>query len=242
MRRAKIVCTLGPASSSPEKIAELIEAGMDVARLNFSHGDHESHRMTCANVREQARKAGRAVAVLLDLQGPKIRVGKFENDKVELRPGAEFTITTDTSVLGNAQRVSTSYSAITGDVKVGDKMLLDDGFLTLAVTDVEGDNVKTVVVSGGTLRNNKGINLPGVDISSPALTKKDKDDLAFGLRLGIDYIALSFVRSPEDVALARKLATTGDSRVPIIAKIEKPEAVERLSEIIDVADGIMVAR
>ena len=242
MRRAKIVCTLGPASSSPERIGELIEAGMDCARLNFSHGDHETHRKTYETVREQARKAGRAVAVLLDLQGPKIRVGRFAEGEVDLKPGAEFTITTDTSVVGDSKRVSTTYSGITADVKVGDQILLDDGFLTLAVTDVDGHDIKTIVVSGGVLKNNKGINLPNVDISAPALTPKDREDLAFGLRLGVDYIALSFVRAPEDVMLARKLATTGESRIPIIAKIEKPEAVERLAEIVEVADGIMVAR
>jgi pyruvate kinase len=241
-RRAKIVCTLGPATSSPAQIGALIEAGMDVARLNFSHGDQETHKKVLAAVRSEADKQGRAVAALLDLQGPKIRVGRFKDGEVELEPGAEFTITTDTSVIGDRERVSTSYSGITSDVRVGDQILLDDGFLTLAVTDVLGDDVRTVVVSGGVLKNNKGINLPNVAISAPALTEKDRADLAFGLRLGVDYIALSFVRAPEDILEARKLATAGEQRLPIIAKIEKPQAIERLEEIIDVADGIMVAR
>ena len=214
---------------------------MDVVRLNFSHGDHETHKQTMANVRAEADKHGRAIAVLLDLQGPKIRVGRFANGEVELTPGAEFTITTDTTVVGDKNRVSTSYGGITSDVKVGDQILLDDGFLSLAVTGVEGSEVHTVVVSGGVLKNNKGINLPHVNISAPALTDKDREDLAFGLRLGVDYIALSFVRAPEDVLLARKLATVGETRIPIIAKSKKPEAVECLEAIVDVADGIMVA-
>ena len=220
---------------------------MDVARLNFSHGDHETHRKTFNNVRAEAEKHGRAVAILLDLQGPKIRVGRFADGEVELTPGAEFIITTDTSVIGNSERVSTTYVGITSDVNTGDQILLDDGFLTLAVTNVEGNDVHTVVVSGGVLKNNKGINLPGVDISAPALTQKDREDLAFGLKLGVDYIALSFVRAPDDVLQAQRLATIGtqrggNQRVPIIAKIEKPQAIECLTEIIEVADGIMVAR
>jgi pyruvate kinase len=240
-RRAKIVCTLGPATTSAVRIGELIEAGMDVARLNFSHGDHETHREVFDTIRAEAEKRGRAVAILMDLQGPKIRVGRFADGQVELRPGAEFTITTD-NVVGDERRVSTTYSQITGDVRVGDQILLDDGFLTLAVTEVADREVKTVVVAGGILKNNKGINLPNVVISAPAITDKDKADLAFGLRLGVDYIALSFVRSPEDILQARALATAGGEQVPIIAKIEKPQALERLSEIVDVADGIMVAR
>ena len=240
-RRAKIVCTLGPATSSPERISELIEAGMDVARLNFSHGDHESHRQVLETIRRTADEHGRAVGVLLDLQGPKIRVGKFADGQVELHPGAEFAITTEL-VLGDQHRVSTSYRQITSDVRVGDQILLDDGFLTLAVTDVGEKEVRTVVVSGGTLKNNKGINLPNVQISAPAITKKDRADLAFGMRHGVDYVALSFVRTPEDILQARQLATAGDQRLPIIAKIEKPQAVDRLEEIVEVADGIMVAR
>jgi pyruvate kinase len=242
MRRAKIVCTLGPACSTPEKIGELIDAGMDVARLNFSHGDQQTHLKMLNMVRSEAEKRERAVSILLDLQGPKIRVGKFKNGAVDLHAGHEFTITTDTSVLGDENQVSTSYQGLTGDVHIGDQILLDDGFLALAVADVTDREVKTVVVAGGVLKDNKGINLPNVAVSAPALTEKDRADLAFGMRIGVDYIALSFVRDPEDIVLARKLATTEDVRIPVIAKIEKPQAIEQLAGIIEAADGIMVAR
>ncbi len=241
MRRAKIVCTLGPATSTAERIGELIDAGMDMARLNFSHGTHESHEQTLYRVRSEAEKRGRAVAVLLDLQGPKIRVGTFADGKVNLEPGAEFIITTE-DVVGDAHRVSTSYQGLPGDVRVGDQLLLDDGYLSLTVTDVVGAEVKTLVVSGGVLKNNKGINLPHVEVSAPALTEKDRADLAWGLRHGVDYLALSFVRSAADVREARLLATADEQRIPIIAKIEKPQAVECLDAIIEAADGIMVAR
>src|SRR6478735_804351 len=162
MPRAKIVCTLGPASSTPEKIGELIDAGMSVARLNFSHGSHEDHAKMLQVVRGEAEKRGKAIAALLDLQGPKIRVGKLENGAIELKPGAELIITTE-QILGTQGRVSTSYTMLPNDVKVGDHILLDDGYLSLAVTGVDGHDVKTVVIAGGTLKNNKGINLPGVD-------------------------------------------------------------------------------
>ncbi len=242
MRRAKIVCTLGPASSSPEQLRALIDAGMNVARLNFSHGDYETHEKNLLNLRQAAKEAGRSVAALLDLQGPKIRVGRFENGEVELKRGAQFRITTDTSIQGTVERVSTSYTGIINDVHEGDLILLDDGFLALRVTEVTATDVCTIVEEGGTLKNNKGINLPNVAVSAPALTEKDKKDLAYGLKLNVDYIALSFVRSPEDVLEAKRLATVGGLSIPIIAKIEKPQAVERIEEIIAVADGIMVAR
>jgi len=242
MRRAKIVCTLGPASSSPEKLRQLIDAGMDVARLNFSHGDYATHEENLKNLRIQAKEAGRAVAALLDLQGPKIRVARFANDEVELKRGARFTITTDMTVVGDVNRVATSYSGIVGDVSKGDLILLDDGFLALRVAEVTETEVRTVVEEGGMLKNNKGINLPSVAVSAPALTPKDREDLAFALKLNVDFIALSFVRSPEDVLEAKQLATVGDVSIPVIAKIEKPQAVDRIHEIIAVADGIMVAR
>jgi pyruvate kinase len=242
MRRAKIVCTLGPATATPERIGELIDAGMDVARLNFSHGEREHHARMLQMVRSEAERRDRAVAVLLDVQGPKIRVGKFEKGSVALKPGDEFVITTDTKVVGDQKRVSTSYAGLPGDVRSGDHILLDDGFLTLVVSKVVDHEVHTIVVDGGVLKDRKGINLPGVAVSAPALTEKDKADIDFGLRIGVDYVALSFVRNPEDVLQARRLATAGDLRIPIIAKIEKPQAVERLDEIVAVADGIMVAR
>ncbi|NVB84346.1 MAG: pyruvate kinase [Kofleriaceae bacterium] len=243
MPRAKIVCTLGPASSTPERIGELIDAGMNVARLNFSHGSHEDHAKMLQVVRREAEHRGRAIAVLLDLQGPKIRVGKFANPGgVELKPGAAFTITTDTSVVGDEKRVSTSYSLLPLDVRPGDQILLDDGYLSLAVTDVADKEVRTVVVSGGVLKNNKGINLPGVEVSAPALSEKDRTDIGFALRHGVDYVALSFVRRPEDVIEAKRLLTLDQVSIPVIAKIEKPQALERLVEIVEVTDGIMVAR
>ncbi len=242
MRRAKIVCTLGPASNTPEKIGELIEAGMDVVRLNFSHGSHADHAKVMATVRAESDKRGRSVGILQDIQGPKIRVGRFAEGQIELVPGAAFTITTDQDVVGDVDRVSTTYGGLPRDVKAGDHVLLDDGYLTLAVTEVSDREVKTVVVAGGTLKNNKGINLPGVEVSAPAITEKDKLDLQWGLRMGVDYVAVSFVRRPEDVLEARRLVTADNVSIPIIAKIEKPHAVDRLEDIIEAADGIMVAR
>ncbi len=242
MRRTKIVCTLGPASASAERIGELIDAGLDVVRLNFSHGSHEDHAKLLATVRAQAELRGRAIAVLLDLQGPKIRTGRFATGAVELLPGAAFTITTDTSVIGDVHRVSTSYSDLPKDVRPGEQILLDDGYLSLTVREVSGSEVHTIVVNGGTLKNNKGINLPGVDVTAPALSEKDRTDIGFGLRYGVDYVALSFVRRAEDVLEAKRLLTVDGVSIPVIAKIEKPQAVDRLAEIIDAADGVMVAR
>jgi pyruvate kinase len=243
MRRAKIVCTLGPATSSPEKIGELIDAGMDVARLNFSHGERDTHMKALQAVRGEAQKRDRSVAVLLDVQGPKIRVGRFASrEGVELVVGREFVITTDTSVTGDEHRVSTTYGGLPGDVRRGAQLLLDDGLLALEVTDVRGNDVVTRVTIGGMLKDNKGINLPDVVVSAPGLTEKDKADLVFGMRVGVDYIAQSFVRSPEDVREARQLVTAGGQSIPIIAKIEKQQALDRLDDIIQEADGIMVAR
>ena len=241
MARAKIVCTLGPSSSTPERIGELIDAGMNVARLNFSHGTHEDHAKMLATVRAEADKRGKAIAALLDLQGPKIRVGKIKDGQMELRPGAELIITTE-PILGEGNRVSTTYQMLPHDVKVGDHILLDDGYLSLAVTAVADREVKTVVIAGGLLKNNKGINLPGVDVSAPALSEKDRIDIGFALRYGVDYVALSFVRRPEDVVEAKRLLTVDNVSIPVISKIEKPQALERLGDIIDVSDGIMVAR
>ena len=242
LRRAKIVCTLGPATSSPERIGQLIDAGMDVARLNFSHGERETHLKTLQAVRAEAEKRDRAVAILLDVQGPKIRVGRFADGQVELEPGQTFTITTDPSVVGDGRRVSTTYPRLVDDVQPGTQILLDDGLLALEVTEVRDSEVVTVVKVGGLLKNNKGINLPDVAISAPSLTDKDRGDLSFGVRVGVDYIALSFVRSADDVREARALVTANGQSIPIIAKIEKPQAIEQLDDIINEADGIMVAR
>jgi pyruvate kinase len=241
MRRAKIVCTLGPASREPKFIGDLIDEGMNVARINFSHGDRADHARTVKAVREEAQRRDRPVAVLQDLQGPKIRVGRFRDGQAELEPGADFTITTR-DVEGDPSQVSTTYAALPRDVKPGDLLLLDDGLMSLEVERVEGGDVATRVLVGGVLKNNKGINLPGVAISAPALTEKDRSDLAFGLDLGVDFVALSFVRTPDDVREAVGLCQRANRRVPVIAKLEKPEAVAHLEEIIDVADGVMVAR
>jgi pyruvate kinase len=241
MPRAKIVCTLGPASSTPERIGELIDAGMSVARLNFSHGTHDDHARMLQIVRTEADRRGKAIAALLDLQGPKIRVGRIAGGQIELRPGAALTITTE-DILGDERRVATTYQGLPRDVKVGDQILLDDGYLSLAVTQVRDRDVDTIVVTGGILKNNKGINLPGVDVSAPALSEKDRIDIGFALRHGVDYVALSFVRRPEDVVEAKRLLTVDQVSIPVIAKIEKPQALDRLGDIIDASDGIMVAR
>jgi pyruvate kinase len=237
MRRAKIVCTLGPASSTVDQIGALVEAGMDCARLNFSHGEHAAHAAVALAVREVAARAGRPLAILADLSGPKMRVGRFAEGPIELVPGRPFVLTAQ-DVPGDASRVSVTYKPLPRDVKKGDVILLDDGLLTLVVERVDGDDVHTVVEVGGTLSNNKGLNLPGAHLSAPALTEKDKRDLAFAVTLGVDYVALSFVRRPEDVTEAKALAPG----VPVIAKLEKPEAIENLEAILDVADGAMVAR
>ena len=192
-------------------------------------------------VRTEADRRGKAIAALLDLQGPKIRIGKLAAGQIELKPGAALTLTTE-EVVGDERRVSTTYQGLPRDVKVGDQILLDDGYLSLAVTHVHEHDVDTVVVTGGILKNNKGINLPGVDVSAPALSEKDRTDIGFALRHGVDYVALSFVRRPEDVIEAKRLLTVDQVSIPVIAKIEKPQALERLGDIIDVSDGIMVAR
>ncbi len=238
MRRAKIVCTLGPASSTPEVISALVEAGMDCARLNFSHGDHAGHARSAQMVREAGARAGRPLSILADLSGPKMRVGRFPGGPIELVEGAEFTLTTR-DVPGDAHQVSVSYEPLPRDVKEGDRVLLDDGLLGLRVLRKTDTDVVCVVEQGGPLSNNKGLNLPGAILSTPALTDKDKVDLAFAVdELHADYLALSFVRSPNDVREAQALA----KGTPVIAKIEKPEAVERIEEIIAVTDGVMVAR
>ncbi len=240
-RRAKIVCTLGPATSSPERLSELIAAGMNVARFNLSHGSHELHKEIYDRVRAAAAEQGRGVGVLADLQGPKIRVGRFAEGPVRLGFGDVFTITTE-DVPGDREQVSTTYEGLPGDVRAGDTILVDDGRLVLEAIEVDGPRVRTRVVVGGMISDNKGLNLPGVAVSAPALTEKDEADLRWALRTGFDMIALSFVRSPEDAALVRAIMEEEAVRLPLLAKIEKPQAVERLDEIVDAFDGIMVAR
>jgi pyruvate kinase len=241
MRRAKIVCTLGPAVESPEKVKELIAAGMNMARLNLSHGSYEEHQGRLDRVRAAAKEAGKAVAVLVDLQGPKIRLSRFENGPHELSRGDIFTITTD-EVAGTKERVGTTYKGLPGDCKAGDRILIDDGRVTVEVLEVKGNDVITKCIQPGFVSNNKGINLPGVAVSVPAMSEKDEDDLRWGLRAGADFIALSFVRNAADVKVVHAIMDEIGIRVPVIAKIEKPQAVENLEEIIAAFDGIMVAR
>ncbi|MBM7800217.1 pyruvate kinase [Microlunatus panaciterrae] len=241
MRRAKIVCTLGPASSAPERLLELVNAGMDVARLNMSHGDYSDHEKNLHSVRAAAKAAGRPVGVLADLQGPKIRLGRFADDKVLLTYGATFTITVD-DISGDVNRCSTTYKGLPGDVSAGDMILIDDGRIALEATGVTETDVVTRVVVGGPVSNNKGINLPGVAVSVPAMSEKDIDDLRWALRNGVDMVALSFVRSGRDIEMVHQVMDEEGRRVPVIAKIEKPQAVENLDEIIDAFDAFMVAR
>ena len=235
------MCTLGPASSAPERLAELVAAGMDVARLNMSHGDYSAHQQNLDNVRAAAAAAGRPVGVLADLQGPKIRLGRFASGKEVLVNGATFTITVD-DISGTAERCSTTYKGLPGDVKPGDAILIDDGRLQLEATEVTETDVVTRVVVGGDVSNNKGINLPGVAVSVPAMSEKDTEDLRWALRAGVDMIALSFVRSAKDIDLVHAVMDEEGRRIPVIAKIEKPQAVDNLEEIIDAFDAFMVAR
>jgi pyruvate kinase len=241
MRRAKIVCTLGPAVESIEKITELIDAGMNMARLNLSHGSHDEHQKRLDLVRAAAKKANKAVAILVDLQGPKIRLGKFSSGPHELSRGDTFTITTD-DIAGTKDKVSTTYKGLPGDCKAGDAIMIDDGKVSVQVVQVKGNDVITKVIQPGMVSNNKGINLPGVAVSLPALSEKDIADLRWGLKAGVDFIALSFVRNAADIKDIHKIMDEVGVKVPVIAKIEKPQAIENLQEIVDAFDGIMVAR
>ncbi|GAA4354433.1 pyruvate kinase [Angustibacter luteus] len=241
MRRAKIVCTLGPAVDSPEQIRALVEAGMDVARLNLSHGSYADHEKVYRMVREASDSVGRSVAVLVDLQGPKIRLGNFASGPQVLEPGDTFTITTE-DVPGDKDLVSTTYQGLPGDVNPGDRILIDDGKVAVEVTAVDGPRVTTTVIEGGTVSNHKGLNLPGVAVSVPAMSEKDIADLRWGLKLRADFIALSFVRSAADAEDVRAIMQEEGVSLPVLAKIEKPQAVDNLAEIVRVFDGIMVAR
>lgn len=241
MRRAKIVCTLGPAVESVEKITELIDAGMNMARLNLSHGSHDEHQKRLDLVRVASKKANKAVAILVDLQGPKIRLGRFSSGPHELSRGDTFTITTD-DIAGTKDKVSTTYKGLPGDCKAGDAIMIDDGKVSVQVVQVKGNDVITKVIQPGMVSNNKGINLPGVAVSLPALSEKDIADLRWGLKVGVDFIALSFVRNAADIKDIHKIMDEVGVKVPVIAKIEKPQAVENLQEIVDAFDGIMVAR
>ncbi len=243
MRRAKIVCTLGPATTSQEMLEKLLDAGMDVARLNFSHGSHADHQAVLDRLRAASLKVRKAVGVLGDLQGPKIRTGKLQGGAIELVEGKELSITTDEAVLGTQDLVSTTYPHLASDVNAGDRILLDDGLLELKVIHTDKKSLlRTEIVHGGTLKNNKGINLPGVALRADALTAKDREDLVFGLKAGVDMVALSFVRTPNDIDMCRQAMQEAGRVVPIIAKLEKPEAIARLDSILEKTDGVMVAR
>jgi len=241
MRRAKIVCTLGPATSSPEGVRALVAAGMDVARLNLSHGSYPDHEAVYAEVRQAGNESGRAVGVLVDLQGPKIRTGRFADGPVTLVNGERFTITVD-DVPGGQERVSTTYKGLPGDVSPGDRLLIDDGKVMLRAVEVTKTDVACEVLGGGVVSNNKGINLPGVAVSVPAMSDKDEADLRWALQLPADMIALSFVRDAKDIERVHQIMDEEGVRLPVIAKIEKPQAVEHLEEIINAFDAVMVAR
>jgi pyruvate kinase len=232
---------MGPATATPEKVAELVSSGMNVARLNFSHGSHEDHRQVYEMVRAAAKESGRAVGILADLQGPKIRLGKFAAGPVEWRTGDVVRITVD-DVQGTHDRVSTTYKGLANDAKPGDSLLVDDGKVGLVVREVDGNDVVCEVVEGGPVSDHKGLSMPGMDISVPALSEKDVEDLEFALELGVDFIALSFVRSPADIDVVHQVMDRVGRRAPVIAKLEKPEAVENLEAIVLAFDGIMVAR
>ncbi|MBF8250739.1 MAG: pyk [Deltaproteobacteria bacterium] len=241
MRRTKIVATIGPASSSPKIIDELLLAGANVFRLNFSHGTQEEHRAVISDIRGAALRLDLPVAILLDLRGPKIRTGLLEKGSIELKPGQMITITTE-EIKGNERVISTTYKELPKDVKPGDRILIDDGLMEVKVKAVSENNVDCEVVYGGILKESKGMNLPGVNVSAPSLSKKDMDDLDFGISQGVDYIALSFVRKSADVVELKDYLKKNGADIPVIAKIEKPEALTNLEAILEESDGIMVAR
>ncbi len=240
--KTKIVATLGPASNSPKRIKQLIKAGVNVFRLNFSHGSHDGHKENYDTIREVADELGRVVGILLDLQGPKIRVGKFTDGKVELAEDQQFTLSCDDDFAGDADKVSISYKDLYKDVQTGDELLFDDGKLKVVVESVNHKEIQTKVIVGGVLSDNKGINIPTADLSLAAMTKKDIEDLEFGASLGVDWVALSFVRKPEDLLLAQHYLSLHNSDAKLMAKIEKPQAISNFDAILKIADGIMVAR
>lgn len=239
--RTKIIATVGPASNTEEKLLELVQNGVDVFRLNFSHGSHEDHLKVIHHIRKINKTHGTTIAILQDLQGPKIRTGEVENNGVELKTGAKLILTTE-KIVGNSERICTSYKAMPQDVKAGDRILIDDGNLELKVIHTSSHEVHTEVVFGGILKSKKGINLPNTKVSEPSLTEKDKEDLIFGLEHGVDLIALSFVRNASDIDDIKAIIKAAGKASRVIAKIEKPEALEEIDEIIEKSDALMVAR
>ncbi|MEV5943920.1 pyruvate kinase [Streptomyces sp. NPDC051994] len=242
MRRAKIVCTLGPATDTYDQIKALVEAGMDVARFNLSHGTYAEHEERYERVRKASDETGRSIGILADLQGPKIRLGHFREGPVLLERGDEFTITVEDDTQGDRHLCGTTYPGLAADVTTGERILVDDGRVALQVTNIDGPRIHTLVVEGGLVSDHKGLNLPGVAVSVPALSDKDQDDLRWALRTGADIIALSFVRSGRDIQDVHRIMDEEGRRLPVIAKIEKPQAVDNIEDIVAAFDGIMIAR
>ncbi|GGH14668.1 pyruvate kinase [Paenibacillus segetis] len=242
MRKTKIVCTIGPSSESLENIKKLITAGMNVARLNFSHGDFEEHGARITTIREASAELGKSIAILLDTKGPEIRTGKLKEEPIELVQDELITLTTE-EILGDKDRISITYSDLPGDVEVGSTILIDDGLIGLTVVDIQGTEIKCRIVNGGTIKSKKGVNVPGVNISLPGITEKDANDIVFGIEQGVDFIAASFVRKASDVLEIRQLLESHNaSHIQIISKIENQQGVDNLDEILEVSDGLMVAR
>lgn len=241
MRKTKIVCTLGPATQSEEMIVRLIKAGMNVVRLNFSHGTHDNHRKMIQTIRKVAARMDKAIPILQDLQGPKLRTGKIKNGSIQLKKGNKVTITTD-EILGNEEIISTTYRHLPQDVEPGDTILLDDGLIHLRVTAKKSEVVICQVIEGGILSDHKGMNLPGVKISQPTFSAKDINDLLFGIDQGVDLVAMSFIRSPDDILKVKEIIADKKNEILVIAKIERPEAIQHVEKIIAVSDGLMIAR
>lgn len=242
MRKTKIVCTIGPSSESLENIKKLILAGMNVARLNFSHGDFDEHGVRIKNIRQASEELGKSVAILLDTKGPEIRTGKLREEPIELEQDEFVTLTTE-EILGDKDRLSVTYSDLPGDVEVGSTILIDDGLIGLSVVEIQGTEIKCRIVNGGTIKSKKGVNVPGVKISLPGITEKDANDIKFGIESGVDFIAASFVRKASDVLEIRQLLEKNNAaHIQIISKIENQEGIDNLDEILEVSDGLMVAR
>ncbi|OYD08403.1 pyruvate kinase [Paludifilum halophilum] len=241
MRKTKIVCTIGPASEEPETLKRLIQAGMNVARLNFSHGSHEEHKLRIDRIRQVEKELGKKVALLLDTKGPEIRTGKLKTEEVQLKTGDPIILTTE-SVEGDASKISISYKGLPRDVEPGSTILIDDGLISLTVSDVRGEEIHCRIANGGPLKSHKGVNVPGVSVNLPGITDKDVEDIRFGVEQGVDFIAASFVRKPEDVLEIRKLLEDCESDIHIIPKIENQEGLQNLKSILKVSDGLMVAR
>lgn len=241
MRKTKIICTIGPASESEERLRELMKAGMNVARFNFSHGSHEEHKVKFGRVLKVSGELGLSVATLLDTKGPEIRLRDFEGGRAELCAGAEFILTTE-NVMGNAQRASITYTNLKNDIKPGSKVLIDDGKIEMEVKEIRGEEIVCIVKNGGIVSNHKGINVPGEELSMPYISDADREDILFGVNMGFDFIAASFVRTKEDILDIRRILDENKSPIKIIAKIESLQGIQNLEEILSVSDGIMVAR